>query len=170
MFGIFDLACELLPPLAKELYLCTVAPLLYLLFDLLPPLKQNVQYIQTVCGWRGGGGVDQLYCRPYSAGVLHSLSDQIRNLQNCFTTPNKMTSKDDINGLVSLKFLRPWVYVVDVVWLYHSPALLGAGQGVTRRCRLSWFTNSALVYGVKMEGISQRVLYSCAHHETWRLK
>jgi hypothetical protein len=39
---------------------------------------------------------------------LHSVSDQIQNLQNCFTTPNKMTNKDDIWGLVSLKFLRPW--------------------------------------------------------------
>ncbi len=46
-------------------------------------------------------------CGPYSAGVLHSVSDQIKNLQNCFTTPNKMTSEDNINGLVSLKFLHP---------------------------------------------------------------
>ncbi len=35
---------------------------------------------------------------------------EIQNLPNCFTTPNKMTSEDDIKGLVSLKFLRPWVY------------------------------------------------------------
>jgi hypothetical protein len=50
-----------------------------------------------------------MYCGPYSAGVLHSVSDQIQNLQNCFTTPNKMTSEDDIKGLVSLKFLRPCI-------------------------------------------------------------
>ncbi len=44
-----------------------------------------------------------MYCGPYSAGVLHSFSDQIKNLQNCFTPPQtKMTSKDDIKGLVSL--------------------------------------------------------------------
>jgi hypothetical protein len=68
------------------LYLCTVAPLLYLLSDLLPhPPLSNVQYIQTVCDC---GGVE-MYCGPYSAGVLHSVSDQIQNLQNCFTTPNK---------------------------------------------------------------------------------
>ncbi len=57
MVGIFDPACELLPPWTKELYLCTVATLLYLLSDLLPPpplLKQNVQYKQSV--WLGGGG------------------------------------------------------------------------------------------------------------------
>jgi hypothetical protein len=26
-----------------------------------------------------------LYRRPYSAGVLHSVSDQIQSLQNCIT-------------------------------------------------------------------------------------
>jgi hypothetical protein len=46
-------------------------------------------------------------CRPYSAGILHSVSDQMQNLPNYFTTPNKMTSENDIKGLVSLKFLRP---------------------------------------------------------------
>jgi hypothetical protein len=70
------------------LYLCTVAPLLYLLSDLLPPSPfTNVKYIQTVCDC-GGGGVE-MYCGPYSAGVLHSVSDQIQNLQNCFTTLTK---------------------------------------------------------------------------------
>ncbi len=37
----------------------------------------------------------------------NSVSDQIQNLPNCFTTPNKMTSEDGIKRLVSLKFLRP---------------------------------------------------------------
>ncbi len=64
-------------------------------------------YTDSVCLWGGWGGVE-LCCRPYSAGVLHSVSDQFQNLQNCFTTPNKMTSKENIKGLVSLKFLRPW--------------------------------------------------------------
>ncbi len=60
MVGIFDPACKLLPSWTKELYLC---------------------------GW--GGGVVELYSRPYSAGVFNSVSDQIQNLQNYFTTPNK---------------------------------------------------------------------------------
>ena len=94
----------------NELYLCTVAPLLYLLSDLLPPSPlPNVQYIvyrQCVPVGGGGGGVE-IYCGPYSAVVLHSVSDKIQNLPNCFTTPNKMTNEDDIKGLVSLKFLRP---------------------------------------------------------------
>jgi hypothetical protein len=52
-------------------------------------------------GGGGGGGVE-LCSRPYSAGILHSVSDQIQNLPNCVTTPNKITSEDDIKGLVSL--------------------------------------------------------------------
>jgi hypothetical protein len=84
--GIFDPSCELLP--------------IYLLSDLphpfTPPLpKVNVQYIQTVAV--GGGGVE-LCCRPYSAGIEHSVvfSDQTQNLQNCYNIPDKNTSKDDI--------------------------------------------------------------------------
>jgi hypothetical protein len=46
-------------------------------------------------------------CRPYSAGVLHSVSDQIQNLQNCFTTPNKNDPVKTTFTVVSLKFLRP---------------------------------------------------------------
>ncbi len=92
MVSIFDQDCELLPPWTKELYLCIVAPLPSLCPPPPPPLsKLNVQNIQTVCGgggWGWGEGVE-LYCRPYSAGVLHSISDKIQNLKNCFTTPDK---------------------------------------------------------------------------------
>jgi hypothetical protein len=89
MVCIFDLACELLPPWMKEQYLCTVAT--YCTFSLTsspPPPFPNVQYIQTMCDCEGGGAVET-YCGTYSAGVLHSVSDQIRNLENYFTTPNK---------------------------------------------------------------------------------
>jgi hypothetical protein len=55
LVGIFDPACELLPPWTKELYLCTVAPLSSLWPP--PPLpKLNVLFIQTVSVWGGGGG------------------------------------------------------------------------------------------------------------------
>jgi hypothetical protein len=61
MVCIFNPACELLPPMEEGtiLHLCTVAPLLYLLSDLLPPSPlPNVQCIQTVCDCGGvGGGV-----------------------------------------------------------------------------------------------------------------
>ena len=59
-------------------------------------------------GGKGGGRVE-LCCRPYTAG--YSVSDQIQNLPNCFTTPNKMTCEDDIKRLVSIKFLRPWIHI-----------------------------------------------------------
>ena len=115
MVCIFDPACELLLPWMKELYgTCVLLPL-YCTFSLtsspLPPFPLYSIYRQ--CVTVGVGGVE-MYCGPYSAGVLHSVSDQIRNLQNCFTAPNKMTSEDDIKGLVSLKFLRPWVYVMYI--------------------------------------------------------
>jgi hypothetical protein len=104
--GIFDPACELLPPWTKELNLCTVAPLSSLWLP--PPLpKLNVLFIQTVSVWRGEGGGWIVLCRSYSTGILHSVSDQMQNLPNYFTTPNKMTSENDIKGLESLKFLRP---------------------------------------------------------------
>ncbi len=48
----------------------------------------------TMCDC-GEGGVLKCTVDPYSAGILHSVSHQIRNLQNCFITPNKMTSEDD---------------------------------------------------------------------------
>jgi hypothetical protein len=69
-----------------------------------------------------------MYCGSYSAGVLHSVSDQIQNLQNCFTTPNKNDSKDAIKGLVSLKFLRPW----------SQGSSSGAGGGAAAK-QVKWF-------------------------------
>ncbi len=54
LVGIFDPACELLPPWTKELYLCS--PSIFSLTSS-PLPKLNVQFIQTVCVW-GGGGVN----------------------------------------------------------------------------------------------------------------
>ncbi len=61
-----------------------------------PLPKLYVQYIQIVCGC-GGGGVE-LCCRPYSAGVSHSVSDQIQNLKYCFSTLNKWPVKTTLRG------------------------------------------------------------------------
>jgi hypothetical protein len=112
MVCIFDPACDLLPPWKKELCFTCVLLALYCIFSLTSftsPLP-NVQYKQTVCDWGGGGGGVEMFCGPYSAGVFNSVSDQI---QNKIASPplTKMTSKDDIKGLVSLKFLRPWFTV-----------------------------------------------------------
>jgi hypothetical protein len=110
MVGIFDPACELLPPWTKELYLCTVAPLTSLLvLPLPPPLpKLNVQYMQRVCGCGGGvgGGGVELSCRPYSAEVYTLFLTRFRTYKIASPPQTKMTRKDDIKELVSLKFLR----------------------------------------------------------------
>jgi hypothetical protein len=109
MVCIFDPVCELLPPWTKELYCTCVLLPLYCTSSLtsspLPPFPMYSTVYRQCVPVEGWGGFE-MYCGPYSAGVLHSVSDQIQNLQNCFTTPNKMT---DMKGLVSLKFLRPCV-------------------------------------------------------------
>ncbi len=90
---IFDPACELLPPWTKEQYLCTVAPLPYLLSDL-PPPKLNVLYIlYEQCVWLGVGGMGGCWIV-----VLHSVSGQFQNLQICYTTPNKWPVKTTLRG------------------------------------------------------------------------
>jgi hypothetical protein len=127
MVCIFDPACELFPPWTKELYgTCVLLPL-YCTFSLtsspLPPFPMYSLYRQFVtCG----GVVGVLKCT-----VDHILQEFYTLFLTRFKTykiasppQTKMTSKDDIKGLVSLKFLRPWG---------HSMAWGGgAGFGVGR--------------------------------------
>jgi hypothetical protein len=47
-------------------------------------------YTGSVWLWGVGGRGFELSCRPYSAGVQHSVSDQIQNLQNA-TPPQTET-------------------------------------------------------------------------------
>ncbi len=75
-----------------------------------PPSQTKCTVYTDSVRLRGGGSGGELCCRPYSAGILHSVSDQMQNLPNYFTTPNKMTRENDIKGSVSLKFLRPWIW------------------------------------------------------------
>ncbi len=91
------------------LYLCAVAPLLYLLSDLLPPPPPFPMYSiyrqsVTVGGWWGvlKCTVDHILQEFYTLFLTRFRTYKI-------TSPplTKMTSKDDIKGLVSLKFLRP---------------------------------------------------------------
>ncbi len=99
---IFDPACELLPPWTKELYLWTVAPLLFLLSDLLPPPPlPNVQYMQTVCycgGGGGGGAGGMLNCAVDH--ILHEFYTlfltRFRTYKIATPPQTKMTNKDDI--------------------------------------------------------------------------
>ncbi len=55
-----------------------------------PPSPPSQCSIYTDSVWLvGGGGGVEMYCGPYSSEALRQVSDQIQNLQNCFTTPNK---------------------------------------------------------------------------------
>ncbi len=90
--------CELLPPMdGEELYLCTVECCPSTVPSLWPPPPSPPPFsmystVYTDNVWLWGGGVE-MYCGPYSAGVLHSVSDKIRNLLNCFTAPTKWPVK-----------------------------------------------------------------------------
>jgi hypothetical protein len=93
MVGIFDPACELLPPWTKELCLFTVAPL-FSLSDLTPPLpKVNVQYIQTVCGCGGvlSCVVDHILPEFYTLFLT-----RFRTFKIATPPQTKMASKDDV--------------------------------------------------------------------------
>ncbi len=76
---IFDPACELLPPLDEGTILVFCCP--STVPSLWPPPpsppSQCTVHIcrQCVTGGGGGWGDVELCCRPYSAGVLHSVSD-----------------------------------------------------------------------------------------------
>jgi hypothetical protein len=54
-----------------------------------PSLCQSTVYTDSV--WLGGGvgGSIESCWRPYSTGILHSVYDQIHNLQNSYTPPRK---------------------------------------------------------------------------------
>ncbi len=96
MVGIFRPSLWTVAPMNEGTILVYNCPSTFSLTS--PPLhKLNVQYIPTMCGCKGGGG------------VLNFAVDHI--LQEFYTSPpqTKMTSKDDIKGLVSLKFLRLWL-------------------------------------------------------------
>ncbi len=114
LVGIFDPACELLPPWTKELlYTCVLLPL-YLLSDLFPPSPPSqtkcTVYTDSVC-LRGRGG--ELCCVDHILQEFYTLFLTRCRTYNfvSYTTPNKMTSENDIKGLVSLKFLRPCLVV-----------------------------------------------------------
>ncbi len=110
MVYIFDSACELLP-------LWTVAPLPSLWPHPLPLPKLHkctVYTVQTVCGL-GGGGVGE-------GGMLSCVLDHmLQEFNTLFLTrlrtytillhhpKQKWPVKTTFRGLVSLKFLRPWI-------------------------------------------------------------
>jgi hypothetical protein len=110
MVCIFDPACELLPPWTKELYgTCVLLPL-YCTFSLtsspLPPFPMYSIYRQCVTVGVVGGvlkcTVDHILQEFYTL-----LLTRFRTHKIASPPQTKLTSKDNIKGLVSLKFLRP---------------------------------------------------------------
>jgi hypothetical protein len=103
--------------------------------------------------------------------------------------PRPFGSKRIINSLKACKMALKWetfpdesikyklssrygttTYALDIH--VSRPCLIRASQGVTKRCRLSLLTNSALVIQVQMRGeggscgVSANE-HSSAHHVTW---
>ncbi len=109
MVCIFDPACELVPPWTKELYLCTVAPLLYLLYDLLPlPPSQCTVYTDIVWLWGAGGCWNVLwtiFCRSFTL-CFWPHSELTKLLHH---PKQKWPVKTTL--MVSLRFLLPWLYL-----------------------------------------------------------
>jgi hypothetical protein len=78
-----------------------------------------------------------MYCGPYYAGVYTLFLTRFRTYKIASPPLTKMTSKDDIKGLVSLKFLRPWIGALSFAQDYskyffkcglHSPSSAAAGK------------------------------------------
>ncbi len=71
-------------------------PTPYPLFPMYSICRQCVTvWLWGVEGWRGV----EMYCGPYPAGVLHSVSDQLQTYKIASPPQTKMTNKDDINPL-----------------------------------------------------------------------
>jgi len=123
-------SCELLP--------------LYLLSDLPHPSPTSqskytvyTEYtgVQTV--WtvgEGGGGVG-LCCRPYSAGEKHSVSDQIQNLPNCYTTPKKHQERRHLrHRRTPCPKFEAWNWIRRIFWMmlqYNANLSLSSSESPT---------------------------------------
>jgi hypothetical protein len=72
-------------------------------------------------------------------------------------------------GMVRKKLFCIWLTRAAKDLLHrHDKPNEPTNQGVTKRCRLSVLTNSALVYESKCGGCGVSANeYSCAHHVTW---
>jgi hypothetical protein len=80
---------------------------------------------QTVCGWEEGGEGVELCLRPFSAGVWHSVCDQIHNLQNCLTTPNQNLGGG--GGLRQINTCRKVPF--QVTWIAFCQSNLSTERG-----------------------------------------
>ncbi len=108
MVCIFVPVCELLPPRKKELYFTCVLLPLYCTFSLtsfpLPPFPMYSIYRQ--CVTVEGGGVLKCTVDHILQGFYTLFLTRFRTYKIATPPQTKMTSKDDIKGFLSLKFLR----------------------------------------------------------------
>ncbi len=82
-----------------------------------PSQSQRTVYTDSLCLWGGGWGGVELCCRPYSAGIYHSVSDQIHNLQNCYTTQTKAPVKTTFRDwCLYSSFVRAQFHLTLKVW------------------------------------------------------
>jgi hypothetical protein len=98
------------PPWTKELYgTCVLLPLyctFFLISSPLPPFPMYSLYRQCVtCGGMMGGV--EMYCGTYLQEFYTLFLTRFKTYKIASPPQTKMTNKDDIKGLVSLKFLRP---------------------------------------------------------------
>ncbi len=125
MVGIFDPACELLPPMDEGTILVYCCPstesTLSLTSSPLPPSQTKCTvYTDSLCLL---GGVGVLNCT-----VDHILQEfytlfltRFRTYKIASPPQTKLTSKDDIKGLVSLKFLCPYLTLSHQITLQCVP-------------------------------------------------
>ena len=119
MVGIFDPACEMLPPWTKELYgTCVLLPL-YCTFSLtsspLPPFPMYSKYRQCVTV---GGGVLKCIVDHILQEFYTLFLTRFRTYKIASPPLTKMTSKDDIKGLVSF-----FVHGLNALYLESLPPL-----------------------------------------------
>jgi hypothetical protein len=127
-------------PHGQRNYTCVLLPL-YSTFSLTSsPPSQCTEYRDSV--WLWGGGmlkctVDHILQEFYTLFLT-----RFRNYTIASPLQTKMTSKDDIKGLLSLKFLRPWLLLSAIMLNYLigpsisiSSVPWGGGLG---RCNLEY--------------------------------
>jgi hypothetical protein len=95
-------------PHGRRNYTCVLLPL-YCTFSLTSsPLPPSQWTVYTDNAWLWGGGcwnvLWTIFCKEFYILFL----TRFRTYKIASPPQTKMTSKDDITGLVSIKFLRPW--------------------------------------------------------------
>ncbi len=75
------------------------------------PLPNVHCTVYTDSVWLVGGVVGgvEMYCGPYLQEFYSLFLTRLKTYRTASPPQTKKTSKDDIKGLASLKFLRPWL-------------------------------------------------------------